>query len=109
MSTTSSTLGYLIFVLRASTHSIPSATTRAVLPAPAAHRSRTAVGREYAVEAPEIALGDDVTAIPGFLGVRRNHFVGDKVQVAFDRQPQFAADSREFGQTHIAEFGRSES
>jgi hypothetical protein len=47
MSTISSTLGTLIFVSGASMHWIRSATIPAVSPAPAARRSRTAVGPRF--------------------------------------------------------------
>ena len=51
-----------------------------------------------------LASSDDVSVVTRFVGVGRNRFVGFEVQVALDREAQFAAYGAKFREADEAEF-----
>ena len=46
---------------------------------------------------------------PRFISVNGNSLIGFEVLISFDGKAEFAADSREFDEAHIAELGLAHS
>ncbi len=51
-----------------------------------------------------VASSDDVSAGTRFVGVGGDGFIGLEVQVALDRETQFAAQGAKLEEAHVAEF-----